>query len=805
LLLNTHRGTFRWLLDNGDQRRSPKREALEERTTEYQQRQKAECMASSRTTSLRRPSGLRLLAVALAGAACLTLASTASAGVIPENGWNLDNVTVSLNGTGSSFDPTTGDYVWGPDSDYSFQADIDNGAGEVQGIVFAKDYPIGEPPGIKIVNDDFEVKQPGRPTNCILATSYLEGAYLDAPDPEPVVCSSEFQTHKRFKVAMLPTTVDGGAGAEEGIDLVFDVDPEAGLRDYQVFQKINNWTNSRLDGFKIEVGTGIGANFVPSTDPAGAGLENLSLSVPTDFFNPNQLAIFSDGLFGAPDSRDPDGGFFDDENRAGFTIAEYPNVSGATDTLSSGAPLVSNYETLFGPWLPNNTLPKGFYFDDDNDPETDPEIRAWYGVTDRGELGWMYGVAADFAEVPPATIAAWEQDPLYSVRAIDDLVNVNLNYVVTVGDTASFTIRVTPSVDTSGTPPPARVSHAFLPVTPTRVLDTRNSAALQLGDWDGSGPLQAGSTVAIPVRSAIPAGSPVAVVNVTATRATEAGFLTVYPCDTPIPNTSNLNYLPGVNLARAALAYAPVSAAGQVCVYTSATTDLIVDVSGYTPSGGFYTPRTPQRLADTRSTSPLAANATLRVTPPATGGDALAISVTSVNPAAPGFLTAYTCDDGQPAISTSNYTTGTSMAIANLTIVGTGDICVTTSAQTDVLVDLQGVFTEPAALGKARLLDSRSGAKAAAGSTTKFDPTSIPAFAGSPMAAVNVTATRATEAGFLTVWNCADPLPNASAINYEAGDTFAIANVAMLKTTSPICVYTSAPTDIILDLVAVTP
>ena len=36
--------------------------------------------------------------------------------------------------------------------------------------------------------------------------------------------------------------------------------------------------------------------------------------------------------------------------------------------------------------------------------------------------------------------------------------------------------------------------------------------------------MQAGSTVAIPVRSVVPSGSPVAVVNVTATRAAEAGF-----------------------------------------------------------------------------------------------------------------------------------------------------------------------------------------------------------------------------------------------------------------------------------------
>ncbi len=71
------------------------------------------------------------------------------------------------------------------------------------------------------------------------------------------------------------------------------------------------------------------------------------------------------------------------------------------------------------------------------------------------------------------------------------------------------------------------------------------------------------------------------------------------------------------------------------------------------------------------------------------------------------------------------------------------------------------------------------------------------------MAAVNVTSTESTASGFLTVWNCADPQPNASILNYQAGKD--VANLSMVKTTSPICVYTYSPTDIVLDLMAVTP
>ena len=151
-------------------------------------------MPPSRTTSLRRSSGLRLLGVALAGAAgaaSLTVASTASAGIIPESGWNLDNVTVTLDGTGSTFNPVTGDYCLRARQRRQLPGRRRQRCRRSDGHRLAKDWPIGEPPGIKIVNDDNEARfQDGRPNNCIMATSYLDDAFLDSTDPEQVLCSS---------------------------------------------------------------------------------------------------------------------------------------------------------------------------------------------------------------------------------------------------------------------------------------------------------------------------------------------------------------------------------------------------------------------------------------------------------------------------------------------------------------------------------------------------------------------------------------------------------------------------------------
>ncbi len=378
-------------------------------------------------------------------------------------GWNLGNVDVLLTGEGSTFNEATGYYSFGPGNDGSYVANITD-SGFDMGTVLAKPWPVGEPSGIKVINGDAGVKPP-KPTNCIMATSYLEDHYLDTADPQQVLCSGPFQSHKRFKVAMLPATVDGGL--TESVDLVFNVEAEPGSRDYQVFQKINNWTGKRLQGFTVQLGFGVGSEFTAVTDTEVA-LENLNISVPSEIWAPTQLANFSAGLFGPLDKHTGERGFFDPDTRAGFYIEEYGSTE-LTDTLHSGATLGSNYSNVpagageaanqFGTWLPNTFLPDGVFFDDDGNPETDAALLAWYGFnpdkTGGAGLGWMGGSDDGFAEISADTINEWGENLFYTQGEIDDLVNVGLNYVVSIGDVSafpasSFTIRITPIADTSG-------------------------------------------------------------------------------------------------------------------------------------------------------------------------------------------------------------------------------------------------------------------------------------------------------------------------------------------------------------------
>ncbi len=430
-----------------------------------------------KTNDLRWPIGsvsaiamLSVLSVAQAGKITSVPSGTGAEGF---GGWNLDNVTVNiLDGT---FDYTDGTYEFGSDADGSYSSNVEDEFGTVMSTVIAKPWPVGEPPGVKVINDDLAVNAT-KPVNCIISTSYLEGFYLDSADPQQVICSSGFQTHKRYKQAMLPSMVDGIDS--EGADMVFNVEAEAGSRDYQVFQKINNWTDSRLEGFTIQVGFGVGENFM-SAESLDL-VSELSLSVPGEVWRDSQLATFSHGLFGAPDKHFPEPGFFDN-TAAGYYINEYPVASGVTGILSADTVLPGNYADVppgaeqasnqFGPWLPNIWLPQGVFFDTDGNPDTDADLVAWFGYNPAtSDFGWMTGDSEGFQAIDDAVIEGWAGDLAYSMGEIDDLVNVGLNYIVTIGDVSqfpgsTFTIRITPTKDTSGTGVPG-----FVGVTPTPAL-----------------------------------------------------------------------------------------------------------------------------------------------------------------------------------------------------------------------------------------------------------------------------------------------------------------------------------------------
>jgi len=96
----------------------------------------------------------------------------------------------------------------------------------------------------------------------------------------------------------------------------------------------------------------------------------------------------------------------------------------------------------------------------------------------------------------------------------------------------------------------------------------------------------AGQTVEVKVTgfgtSQIPTTAASVLLNLTSVDPDGSGFATVYPCGSPRPATSNLNYQSG---AISNLVSAKVGDGGRVCIYTQTSTHLVADVNGYYPDG----------------------------------------------------------------------------------------------------------------------------------------------------------------------------------------------------------------------------
>ena len=73
--------------------------------------------------------------------------------------------------------------------------------------------------------------------------------------------------------------------------------------------------------------------------------------------------------------------------------------------------------------------------------------------------------------------------------------------------------------------------------------------------------------------------------------------MTVFPCGIR-PDASNLNFVAGQTVPNAVIA--PVSSAGTVCFYVYGSAHLLADLSGYFPTGSDLTTLTPARVLDTR-------------------------------------------------------------------------------------------------------------------------------------------------------------------------------------------------------------
>ncbi len=135
-------------------------------------------------------------------------------------------------------------------------------------------------------------------------------------------------------------------------------------------------------------------------------------------------------------------------------------------------------------------------------------------------------------------------------------------------------------------------------LNPARLLDTRARSRTIDGRFAGDGERSAGGVLELDVagRGGTPGRLSAVALNLTVTEASGPGYATLYPCGADRPEASTINFAAGSTIANGVIA--PAGRDGRVCIYTSASTHVIVDVSGSFASG--YRASTPARLLDTR-------------------------------------------------------------------------------------------------------------------------------------------------------------------------------------------------------------
>ncbi|WP_329381521.1 hypothetical protein OG625_17485 [Streptomyces sp. NBC_01351] len=342
----------------------------------------------------------------------------------------------------------------------------------------------------------------------------------------------------------------------------------------------------------------------------------------------------------------------------------------------------------------------------------------------------------------------------------------------------------------------------FVPVTPTRLLDTRSGAGAPAAK------IGAGETanVRIAGRAGVPAEGVTAVVlNVTATNATAGSYVTAHAHGTFRPTASNINFTAGQTTPNQVTV--PVGADGTVNLYNFAgTVDLIADISGYYlagDSGQRFTGVSPKRLLDTRDPwlnpttptrpfGPVGAGGTINLDVAKSYPEAKAVTlnVTATNPTAGSYVTAYPHGTTRPTASNLNFTAGQTVPNQVTVPVGAdGTVDLYNFAGTvDLVADISGYYSATGSkfvpTGPTRVLDTREAPGTPLGEHDELDiqPNSwkfgIPPF-GVTGVTMNVTATGGTAASHLSAHPSSGcdryqgMWPQYSNLNFTAGQTIA--------------------------------
>jgi hypothetical protein len=357
---------------------------------------------------------------------------------------------------------------------------------------------------------------------------------------------------------------------------------------------------------------------------------------------------------------------------------------------------------------------------------------------------------------------------------------------------------------TGGTLPDA----GFTAVPASRLLDTRDPA-----QGGANGMLGGGRAVAVDVEALAPAGATSVALSVTAVAPCQNGYLTVYPCGSP-PTISSMNYAAGRTTSTMTVA---ALSGTTFCVYSSATTDVVVDVVGaFTPGGALFHPISATQWANSLGAAwqvPVLAgpyHSGFQINIPVAGqgpvpadATAAAVTVAAINSTTAGNISLYPgpCSPTPPGTATVTTFRGRSAVADTIVPIGAnGGICALVGgASMHMTMHVKGYFGGAPAGGLAyrgiaptRKLDTRSGARVAAGVTVGvFTP---------GWSLSNVAAASPTGYGQLINSPCSAPLGVWQVFGY-VNEVVSSASFIGPGSNSQECYAPTQPTHIIVDTI----
>ena len=369
----------------------------------------------------------------------------------------------------------------------------------------------------------------------------------------------------------------------------------------------------------------------------------------------------------------------------------------------------------------------------------------------------------------------------------------------------------------------AQTALQFVPVTPCRVVDTRNAP----GQFGGP-PISGGSyrDFDIPQSACnIPSTAAAYSLNVAVVPHGGLGYLTVWPAGQPRPTIATLNSVDGRIKANAAII--PAGSSEAISVYATQTTDVVLDIDGYFVPASSATlaffPLTPCRVADTRwITGPLGgpylAGATQRAFPVLSSScnipdtaQAYSLNFAAIPHGPLGYMTVWPSGQSKPLVSTLNALTGTITANAAIVPSGlSGAISVYPSSATDLVIDIDGYFApadsapDPLSLytlAPCRVLDTRQTTGAFSGTLPVSVLQSGCQVPSAQAYVVNATVVpqHGQPLGYLTLWPDAEDKPVVATLNaLDGAITSNMANVSTLN--GFIDAYATSPTDLVVDI-----